>query len=227
MKTVKLLIAFSSTVRKSGCNCPNGTWSPACENPACLDWAGLNNKFAVPGFKERSSFKCQSVSSVQWISITVGRFWLQSNSTFMKGVRGGFYTVSTPPRQCDPLSPCLLKMSNMATYDWSSNTDLHLWFKCQESSPILKCTVVIRLSDSLVWSQEWVVAWMYLAAASPPSPHPAAMVTEEGRWRGESGPVAELFLPIRTLCTKALKQPPLWHDDNVQFHTASWRLTVY
>lgn len=41
------------------------------------------------------------------------------------------------------------------------------------------------------------------------------------------GPTAELFLPIRTLCTKALKQPPLWHDDNVQFHTASWRLTVY
>ena len=119
--------------------------------------------------------------------------------------------------------PRLLKKSNTAAYDWSSSTDLHLWFKCQESSPILKCTVVIRLSDSLVRSQERAVVWMYLATASPPS----TTLPPRRRRRVAGGPVAELFLPIRTLCTKALKQPPLWHDDNVQFHTASWRLTVY
>ncbi|KAF3847238.1 hypothetical protein F7725_020266, partial [Dissostichus mawsoni] len=49
--------------------------------------------------------------------------------------------------------------------------------------------------------------WLYLAAP------PHCTLTEEGL-PGDLGPVAELFLPIRTLCTKALKQPPLWHDDN-------------
>lgn len=122
-------------------------------------------------------------------------------------------------------SPRLLKMSSTAAYEWSSSTDLHLWFKCQESSPILKCTVVIRLSDLLIWSQEQ--AWCGCTSLRPlPLHHPAATAMEEGCW-GKPGPVAELILPIRTLCTKALKQPPLWHDDNVQFHTAFWRLTVY
>lgn len=123
--------------------------------------------------------------------------------------------------------PRILKVSNTAAYDWSSSTDLHLWFTCQESSPILKCTVVIRLSDSLVWCQDRAVAWMRHTTASPSLPPPRR---QGGRGRSAGGgawPPAELLLPIRTMCTKALKQPPLWHDDNVQFHTASWRLTVY
>lgn len=85
--------------------------------------------------------------------------------------------------------------------------------------PILKSTVVTRLSDLfglIPGSGRW--RWRALLTA----PHCAAKGVQ---LRG--GPTAELFLPIRTLCTKALKQPPLWHDDNVQFHTASWRLTVY
>lgn len=78
----------------------------------------------------------------------------------------------------------------------------------------------------LVWSQEWAaVLWMYLATGPPPAP-PCCHGKSIGSV-GNPGLIAELFLPIRTLCTKALKQPPLWHDDNVQFHTASWRLTVY
>lgn len=118
-------------------------------------------------------------------------------------------------------------MSNTAAYDWSSSTDLHLWFKCQESSPILKCTVVIGLFDSLVWPQKRAVVWMYAEPHYGLSPLPPCQHVDWGGSGGKLRPVAELFLPIRTLCTKALKQPPLWHDDNVQFHTASWRLTVY
>lgn len=55
-------------------------------------------------------------------------------------------------RQCNRLSPPSSphsKMSNKAAYDWSSSTDLHLWSKCHESSPILKSTVITRLSDLL------------------------------------------------------------------------------
>lgn len=124
----------------------------------------------------------------------LGWFWLHSNSTEYIHVciwreSGKFLILFPIPLIIVTLylhPPHLLKMSNTAAYDWSSSTDLHLWFKCQESSPILKCTVVIRLSDSLVWSQEWAVVWMYLATASP-LPRPAATATEEG-WRGNQGP---------------------------------------
>lgn len=65
---------------------------------------------------------------------------------YLKGVGCFFDTLpALPSSQCDPLS--LLKPSNATAYDRSSDTDLHLWFKCQESSPILTCTVVILLSD--------------------------------------------------------------------------------
>lgn len=88
--------------------------------------------------------------------------------------------------------PLLLETSHTAAYDWSSNADLHLWSKCQESSPILKCTVVIWLSDSLVWSQEWLVLWMYLATVSGPSPTLLPKWRRRVRW-GKPGPVAFFF----------------------------------
>lgn len=101
--------------------------------------------------------------------------------------------------------PLLLKMSNTAAYDWSSSTDLHLWFKCQESSPILKCTVVIRLSDSLVWSQEWAVVWMYLATASP-SP---TLLPGSGRGSaGESRAHSRAFSSNQDLVYQSLETAP-------------------
>lgn len=62
-----------------------------------------------------------------------------------------------------------------------------------------------------VWSQELNLT-------------PAPLLPQWGVWGVIQAHSRAFFflLPTRTLCTKALKQPPLWHDDNVQFHTASW-----
>lgn len=105
--------------------------------------------------------------------------------------------------------------SNKPAYDWSSSADLHLWSKCHKSSPdFLRVLYSASSLIGWVWSQG-VGADVGRCSLLHPTVLPLR------------GPSAELFLPIRTLCTKALKQLPLWHDDNVQFHTASWRLTVY
>lgn len=113
------------------------------------DWVCLYR----PGFREKTTeiweeAAFNAITRVQWISITVCWCWLQSNSTFtyLKGVGCFFDTLpALPSSQCDPLS--LLKPSNATAHARSSDTDPHLWFKCQESSPILTCTVVILLSD--------------------------------------------------------------------------------
>lgn len=187
----------------------------------------------VGGWIERTRGWFQKLL-VGWISVPVGWFGASAE----QHIHICIWRAEPRLRRCDPPPPplpalsCprLLKVSNTAAYDWSSSVDLHLWSKCQESSPILKCTVVTRLSDSMLRRQVWAVAWMYLATASRPLP--AAPATEwglpEGGGGGGTGSCGgAFFLPIRTLCTKALIQPPLWHDDNVQFHTASWKLTVY
>lgn len=68
-----------------------------------------------------------------------------------------------------PFPPSLPRYDTAAS-DWSLSTDLRLWFKCQESSPILTCTVVILRSD-LVWPHERAaVLWMHLITALPQPP---------------------------------------------------------
>lgn len=70
-------------------------------------------------------------------SSVFGQFGLHSYSTEFIHVciwRSLFIQFVTP-HQCHLLTS--LKTSHMAASDWSSSTDLHLWSKCQESSPIL------------------------------------------------------------------------------------------
>lgn len=143
----------------------------------------------------------------------LGWFWLLSNSTeyihiCMWRESGKFFILFSIPLisvTLDLHPPRLLKMSNTAAYDWSSSTDLHLWFKCQESSPILKCTVVIRLSDLLVWSQERAVVWMYLAYGLSPSPTPPL-----GWWRagGETRAHSRAFSSNQDLVYQSLETAP-------------------
>lgn len=122
-----------------------------------------------PDLRRTSCFCKTKLSPVfsGWF-IPVG-WWQPIHVCIWSEIRGVFLILSPPSPPPDSSvwpfishPPRLLLTSTTAAYDWSSSTDLHLWFKCQESSPILKCTVVIRLSDSLVWSQEQTVC--------PPSP---------------------------------------------------------
>lgn len=136
----------------------------------------------------------------------LGWFRRYGNST------GTFFDTVFPtlPLISVTLISTLLKMSNTAAYDWSSSTDLHLWFKCQESSPILKCTVVIRLSDSLVWSQEWAVVWIY-PRYGPPNPTPNPLLLPWWRRRvgtGNPGPIAELFSSNQDIVYQSLETAP-------------------
>lgn len=169
--------------------------------PARSKW-----RICGPTFRRKTLLLNAKLSSVERVSI---RLVLRQKGIFDR---------------CDLWSPNPLLRHWRPTRlhnDWSPS--FALWFECQESSRVLTCTAVIWLPDSpSLIPGAALVSWLYLAIAPPPR------TCFAGRRGGDPGPVAELLLlPIRTSCTKAFKQPPLWHDDNVQFHTASWTLTVY
>lgn len=162
VEPVKPCVGSSSAVMKCGCSCPCGTWFSSWAKSSVLKCVGLTNRCLVTGVE--TYLRQTQILMPNFVQCT-GWFWPHNDATdysclYLKGIWDIFDTVSNPPHQCDPLPPhppCLFQMSKMAAYHWSSSTDLHLWFKCQESSPNLKCTVVIWLFDVLVWSQEWAV----------------------------------------------------------------------
>lgn len=86
----------------------------------------------------------------------------------------------------------------------SSSMNLHLWFKCQESSPILKCTVVMWLSDLISLIPGTVGGMDVPCHGLPPTP---CCHGDRGGWH-QLRPTAEHFSSNQDIVYQSLETTP-------------------